>query len=387
MVVLKPERVEAIRARRHPWIYSAAVLEAGEEAQNGELVPVGGRRGEILGWGFYSSGSLIAVRMLSFGGGPPEADWLERRLAAALELRRGLDIQASGYRLVNAEGDRLPGLIVDVYDRTVVVRPLIRGAEKLLDRLLSALLDLLPGCAVYLKREERASRIEGLTVKNGYLAGSGGGREVVAEQGTRLVVDIERGQKTGFYLDQRDNRLLVRRLAAGRSLLDLFAYTGAFSLQAAAGRADRVVAVESSRPAGDVFRESLALNPLLPPERLSWIEGDVFAFLERCDRFELIVVDPPPFARRKSELPGALRGYTRLNRLAMDRVESGGLLLSFCCSGAVSRSDFLTVLREASRQADREVQLLKELHASPDHPVAAVHPEGEYLRGWLLRLS
>lgn len=386
MVVLKPERSTVIRTRRHPWIYSGAILNAGEEAIRGDLVPVVESGGEVLGWGFYSPKSLIALRVLRFGSEKPEEHWLEHRLQSALDLRRSLAIDSNAYRLVNAEGDGLPGLIVDVYNRTVVVRPLIRSIVVMLDRIVAALRVMLPERAVYLKRDERSSRLEGLDLNNGYLVGGGKGTEVIDEGQVPLLVDIEGGQKTGYYLDQRDNRKLVRGQASGHSVLNLFAYTGAFSLQAMAGDAAEVVSVESSKRAGEIFRESLKLNPRSSFQRFTWIEGDVFAYLRSCGQFDLIVADPPPFARRKSEIPGALRGYTQLNQLAMTRTVAGGKLMSFSCSGAVSRENFLNALREASRRADREVQLLQELHASPDHPVLLGHPEGEYLKGWLLRV-
>jgi len=386
MVVLKPERSDVIRTRRHPWIYSGAVLSASEEAIRGDLVPVAESGGKVLGWGFYSPKSLIALRVLCFGSKEPEAHWLEHRLQAALGLRRSLAIDSNAYRLVNAEGDGLPGLIIDVYNRTLVVRPLIRSTVVMLDRILSALQALIPERAIYLKRDERSSRLEGLDLKNGYLAGGGEGTEIIEEGEVQLLVDIEGGQKTGYYLDQRDNRKLARDQASGHSVLNLFAYTGAFSLQAAAGDASEVISVESSKRAGEIFRQSLGLNPRLSSERLTWIEGDAFVYLQSCGQFDLIVADPPPFARRKSEVPGALRGYTQLNQLAMTRTLHGGKLMSFTCSGAVSREDFLNVLREASRRAGRDVQLLQELHAAPDHPVLLGHPEGEYLKGWLLRV-
>jgi 23S rRNA (cytosine1962-C5)-methyltransferase len=290
---------------------------------------------------------------------------------------------------VNAEGDWLPGLVVDVYRSTTVVRPLVRGLELAMERIVGELSALFPGNAVYLKRDEKAARLEGLQLPGGYLRGSGDGRQRIREGSLELEVDIERGQKTGFYLDQRDSRLLARRLSGGRRILNLFAYTGAFALQAAAGGAVEAVSVESSPAALQTARRSAALNPGLPAERLAWVEGDVFRYLEGgtgAESFDLVIVDPPPFARRRSEVPGALRGYAQLNRLALSRTAPEGLVLSFSCSSAVSPPLFTEALREAARQAGRRVQLLQPLAASADHPVALDHPEGEYLKGWLLRV-
>jgi len=394
MIALKNGRAEALAARRHPWIYSGAVQSAEGTDPGGGLVPVADSAGRVLAWGYYSPGSLIAVRVASWGPEAPPEDWLERRLEAAAALRRGLSLDSDAFRLVNAEGDFLPGLVVDVYRRTTVVRPLARGLEPAMPRLAAHLAGLFPDNAVYLKRDEKAARLEGLRLASGFLRGGGELRQRIREGELELEVDIERGQKTGFYLDQRDSRLLVRRLAAGRRVLNLFAYTGAFALQAAAGGALEAVSVESSHGALELGRACAALNPQIPAERLSWVEEDVFAFLARppegrpADRlFDLAVVDPPPFARRRSDLAGALKAYTECNRLALNRLAPGGLLLSFSCSSAVSAPQFLDLLREASRQAGRAVQLLQPLSASADHPVAMEHPEGEYLKGWLLRCS
>lgn len=389
MVRLRPGKGEIIRGRRHPWVYSGAVAEASEEARAGELVALQDAAGEVLAWGFYSRHSLIAMRLVGFGAEPPPAGWLGERLAAAARLRRSLGLDTDAYRLVNAEGDGLPGLVVDVYGRTVVLRPLVRGMERLLPQLREAVSALLPGCALFLKRDERAARVEELAVPSGYLEGSGDGRETIREGALRFVVDFQRGQKTGFYLDQRDNRLLAGRLARGRRVLNLFGYTGAFALHALAGGAVEAVSVESSAGALAAARQSAALNPTLDAGRLSWVEGDAFAYLEEeraRGSFDLVVLDPPPFARRRSEAAGALRGYGRLNRRAMELIAPEGLLFTFSCSGAVGREDFTGVIAEAARLAGREVQLLQPLPAASDHPVAALHPEGEYLKGWLLRV-
>jgi 23S rRNA (cytosine1962-C5)-methyltransferase len=388
MIVLKQGRAEALAARRHPWVYSGAVLRAEGMDPGAGLAPVADDTGRVVAWGWYSPGSLIAVRVVSWQQDPPPGDWLERRLEQAAALRRGLNLDSDAFRLVNAEGDYLPGLVVDVYRRTTVVRPLVRGLEAAMERITAELGVLFPENAVYLKRDEKAARLEGLTLPTGYLRGSGDGRQRIREGELELEVDIERGQKTGFYLDQRDSRFLVRRLAEGRRVLNLFAYTGAFALQAAAGGALEAVSVESSKAALELGRSCAALNPSLEAGRLAWIESDAFRYLaeESAGRmFDLMVVDPPPFARRRSDLAGALKAYTELNRLALARLAPGGLLLSFSCSSAVSGLQFTEMLREAARQAGRPVQLLQPLAASADHPVALEHPEGEYLKGWLLR--
>jgi len=389
MVRLQPGKGEIIRGRRHPWVYSGAVAGTSEEARAGHLVGLQDDSGEILGWGFYSPRSLIAMRLGSRGAEPPSPGWRGRRLQAAARLRRQLAPDSDAWRLVNAEADGLPGLVVDVYHRTVVLRPLIRGMERLLPELQEGLRALCPESALFLKRDERAARVEQLSASTGYLEGAGEGRETIREGTLRFAVDLQGGQKTGFYLDQRDNRLLAGRLAAGRRVLNLFAYTGAFALHAVAGGATEAVSVESSAGALALARESVALNPGLEAGRLSWLQADAFAYLEHDQHggaFDMVVLDPPPFARRRSEVAGALRCYGRLNRRAMELIAPEGLLLSLSCSGAVSREDCSGLSGEAARLAGRRVQRLQALQAAPDHPVAAEHPEGEYLKGWLLRV-
>jgi 23S rRNA (cytosine1962-C5)-methyltransferase len=388
MIFLKSGRAEALAARRHPWVYSGAVERVEGQDSGAGLVPVADSSGGVVAWGWHSPASLIAVRGVTWGAEPPPEDWLERRLEQAAALRRGLRLDSDAFRLVNAEGDFLPGLVVDVYRRTTVVRPLVRGAEAAMERITAKLGTLFPENDIYLKRDEKAARLEKLTLPTGYLRGNGNGRQRIREGELELEVDIERGQKTGFYLDQRDSRLLARRLAAGRRVLNLFAYTGAFALQAVAGGAAEAVSVESSRTALELGRACAALNPRLDAGRLSWVEADAFRYLAERPAggsFDLLVVDPPPFARRRSDLGGALKAYTELNRLALAGLAPGGLLLTFSCSSAVSAQQFGDALREASRQAGRPAQLLQALAASADHPVALDHPEGEYLKGWLLR--
>ena len=383
MVILKPGRDRGLAAM-HPWIYRGAVDEVRQGTELSQPLPVVSRDGGTLAWGFYSQSSQIAVRIICYGAQMPEEDWIERRLRAARELRDRLDIDSDAYRLVNAEGDRLPGLVVDIYRRTAVIRPLIRGMEGALERVVSVLNTLYPGSSFFLKRDERIARIEGLARPTGYLRGEGGGVEEIREHGLNYLVDFARGQKTGFYLDQRDNRRLMIPLSKGKRVLNLFAYTGSFSLAAASGGAAEVDAVESSPLALEYARRNCLLNPGLASCRFAWYQEDAFGFLERCGSYDLVVCDPPPFARNRSQLEGALRGYRQLNRLALSRLNPGGMLMSFSCSQAVTAERLREVMAEAAVQAGREVRVLKQLQAAPDHPYALQHPEGEYLKGWLL---
>jgi 23S rRNA (cytosine1962-C5)-methyltransferase len=384
VVVLRPGREGPARRRHHPWIYRQAVASTPQDAASGGLARIEASDGSVVGWGFPSPESLIAVRLVSFGSEEPAADWLEQRLCAAAAVRERLHIDSDALRLVNAEGDFLPGLVADRYADTIVISLHIRGMEAFATRVADCFAGMFPGVKVYLKRDEHHARVEGLSLPSGYLAGSGDGRAVITEGGVKMVVDFTRGQKTGFYLDQRANRTACASVAAGRSVLNLFAYTGAFSLRAAGAGAARVVSVESSKHALEQAEESVRLNPGLSPAMFDWIQADVFDHLAGGERYDLIVADPPPFARRRMEVEGALRGYLTLNQQAMRCLSPGGILLTFSCSGAVERLVFRQVLEEAALRSGRRVRLLTELHADVDHPIAAGHPEGEYLKGWLL---
>jgi 23S rRNA (cytosine1962-C5)-methyltransferase len=382
--VLKPGREAAPRRRRHPWIYRQAVAGIRGTPEPGDLLPVETSAGEAIGWGFSSPTSLIAVRMVSFEAERPSEDWLEQRIARAIAVRRSLSLDADAVRLVNAEGDFLPGLVVDRYAGAVVVSAHVRGAERLAGRAAASIVTEFPGVRVYFRRDEHYGRVEGLVEPSGWLAGAGATTEVVTEGSTRMLVDFERGQKTGYYLDQRANRSLCASLAAGRRVLNLFAYTGAFALRAARAGAATVVSVESSARALEVAAGSVGLNPEIDPSRLTWIKADVMEFLPGAGGFDLVVCDPPPFARRRREVEGAIRGYLALNQGALARLAPGGFLLTFSCSGAVDRSTFRQILEEAVLRCGRRARFVRELHADADHPVACGHPEGEYLKGWIL---
>jgi 23S rRNA (cytosine1962-C5)-methyltransferase len=384
VVVLRPGREGPARRRHHPWIYRQAIASGADADAAPGLARIDAADGSVVGWGFPSPDSLIAVRLVSFGPGQPAEDWIDRRIEAAIAFRGMLGIDADALRLVNAEGDFLPGLVADRYADTVVVSLHAKGMEPLLPRIATAFGRALPGTNVYLKRDEHHARIEGLATPSGYLAGSGDGRAVITESGVRIVVDFAHGQKTGFYLDQRANRSACAAIAGGRSVLNLFSYTGAFSLRAAAAGAARVVSVESSKRALEQAAESVELNPGIPADRLSWEQADVFDWLVRDDRFDVVIADPPPFARRRMEVEGALRGYLTLNQQALRCLTPGGILFTFSCSGAVDRQVFRQVIEEAALRSGRRVRMVRELHADADHPVAAGHPEGEYLKGWML---
>ncbi len=383
-IVLKPGRDSPARKRQHPWIYSQAVAEVKGDSSGEDLHLIVASDGSPVGWGFYSPASLIAVRMVSFTGEKPPQDWAAERTALAFQLRGALHLDTDAFRVANAEGDFLPGLIVDLYGDTAVITAHVQGMEAQADRISARLQGLVPEARVYFKKDEHYGRVEGLARASGYLAGTGDGSCVIREGAVRLTVDYQAGQKTGFYLDQRANRRLIARSSAGKNVLNLFSYTGAVALAAAAAGATRVISVESSRRAIELAQENARINPALQHSALEWVQADVFRFLESPGRHDVVVADPPPFARRRAELAGAVQGYLSLFKQCLRIISPSGLAFLFSCSGAVDRPTFRDIVVEAGRRAGRRVRLLKELHADLDHPVAASHPEGEYLKGWMV---
>jgi len=376
-----------VRHRRHPWVYSQAVERADEAADPGSLFAVRASDGSTIGFGHYSPGSLIAVRMVSFGQEPPAEDWLEQRIRAAWDLRGRLVPDSDAFRVVNAEGDFLPGLVVDLYAETAVICPHTRAMEMLATRARDFLCALRPGIRVFLRRDEHFARVERLTAASGYLLGEGDGTTVIHEGGVPLKVDFAHGQKTGFYLDQRANRSLIARWARDRVVLNLFSYSGAVAMRAAAAGARKVVSVDSSRTALELAASSAALSPGLPEGTLEWVQADVFGYLEAPAPCDLVVADPPPFARRRVERDGAIQGYLTLFSQCLRILPASGLAFLFSCSGAIDRPTFQHIVCEAAVRAGRDARMVQELHADADHPVSSSHPEGEYLKGWMVHVQ
>jgi 23S rRNA (cytosine1962-C5)-methyltransferase len=382
-VVLKPGREAPVARRRHPWIFSQAVAE--HPAETSGVLPVRSADGKVVGWGFYTPGSLIAVRMMSFSPEKPAEGWMTERIREAIELRHSFGLDTDALRLVNAEGDFFPGLIVDRYGDTAVVSAHVKGVEAELERIVACLEEKAGTPKVFLKRDEHVARVEKLAIPTGYLSGEGDGTRVIREGKVRFLVDFARGQKTGYYLDQRRNRSIIGESCVGKRVLNLFSYTGAVALQAAAGGAARVISVESSARAVEASRENARLNADLRSEVFEWAQGDAFAFLESdSGLYDVLIADPPPFARRRAELAGAIRGYIGLFHLCFKRLAPHGFAFLFSCSGAVDRETFLRLVTEAAIRCGRRARLLRELHADVDHPVAAGHVEGEYLKGWMV---
>lgn len=395
VVHLKAGRDGAVRDG-HPWVFSGAV----ERVEGDPAAPVARvltAAGEDLGLGFWSPRSQIRVRMIRDRMlGPGDAldeGFFARRLAEALELRRAVvPAETTGYRVLNAEGDGVPGWTVDRFGEVLVSQITVAGLEAVRAAAYAALAAALPGFAVVQNNDLPARRAEGLPhhggeviggVIGGMTAGDPPAEASFLEHGLTMTAEVTGGQKTGFYCDQRENRRLAERFAADREVLDLFAHAGAFGLYALRGGARRVVHVESSPRQIDRGRALLAANGF-DGSRAEWVRANVFADLrERSERYGLVICDPPPLVKKRADLEAAARAYKDLNRLALARVAPGGFLLTFSCSAAVDAKLFRQILFAAAVEAGARVSLLAPLAAAPDHPVSIAHREGEYLKGWL----
>lgn len=372
----------------HPWIFSGAIRDLAPDMEPGSVVRVYAADGGFLGVGYVNPRCAIAVRMLSRADEAVDAAFIGRRVAGALALRRCVvESDTTAYRVVNGEGDGLPGLLVDRYGGVLVVQCLTAGAERLKSWLVDALIEELAPESIVERSEGSVRRAEGLQPAAATLYGERPGEVEVLENGLAFGLVPGAGQKTGHFCDQRPNRALVRRLAAGRRVLDAFASTGGFGVHAAAGGAARVVVVESSARSLAAAERNWARNRL-DIERAEFAAEDVNDFLRRCEEsFDLLVLDPPALAKQRKDAARGARAYQDLQRRALRRTAPGGLMLTFTCSAHVDAELFAKIVRAAAAEARREVQLLGRLGAGPDHPVALGHPEGEYLRGLLLRVA
>jgi 23S rRNA (cytosine1962-C5)-methyltransferase len=382
-VVLKPGRDKSVR-RRHHWIFSGAIASL-PDFEDGDVLGVQSSGKDFLGYGYFNRRSSIIGRMLSFDATPPE-EAVEDGLRRAAALREPFfPGGAAAYRLVNAEGDGLPGLVVDRYADVLVLQVATLGMERLKPLVIDVLGRLVPARSVYEKSALPVRREEGLPDFEGLLRGEPPGEVRIQENGHPFRVDAVHSQKTGFFLDQREMRRLVGSLARSRRLLNCFAYTGAFSVYALRGGAERAVSVDTSAPALRLARENLVLNGF-PASDDDLIEADVFSFLRtvREGEFDFIILDPPALAKKKADVLRACRGYKDLNRVALSRLRPGGLLLTFSCSHFVDETLFRKVVYEAALEAGRRVRILQRHRQSFDHPLNVYHPETEYLKGFLL---
>lgn len=385
---LKPGKEYLVRAG-HPWIFSGALESLDPALEPGSIVDIVGGRGELLARGYANPKCAIAVRVLTRVDEAIDAAFLRRKVETALGMRRrcvGDDTDA--YRLLNGEGDGLPGFVVDVYADFAVLQALTAGADRLKPWLIEAMTEQLPLRGIYERSSGAVRREEGLAASDGVLWGEAPPDRIeIREHGRRQVVDVRGGQKTGFFLDQRPNRALVAHLAKSARVLNAFAYTGSFSVAAGAGGAAHVTSVESSARALDLARENWRLNQL-PEEKAEFVEADVFTFLRRTDAlYDLLILDPPALVKHRRDVTQGGRAYKDLNLQGMRRCAPGGLIATFTCSQHVDATLFRKIVHGAAIDAGREVRVLQALGPGPDHPTDLAHPEGEYLHGLLLRVD
>jgi 23S rRNA (cytosine1962-C5)-methyltransferase len=385
-VVLAPDRERSVR-RRHPWIWSGAIARTEGTTTAGDVVRVLSSAGDLLGFGHHAPGSKLVVRMLTFDKIEPDDAWLAERIAEAVDRRAGDPelVGTDALRLVNAEGDGLPGLIVDRYADAVVVKCTTAGMASRREAIVDALRGSTHAALGYERSDAAYARREGFAARAGVLWGDGPPSDLpFREGGMRLSVDVAHGQKTGFYLDQRDSRALTGRLAAGRRCLDLFSYSGGFATAAALGGASQVTLVDSSADALRRAESHLEANAPATPRALE--RADAFAWVRaNGDPYDLIVLDPPPLARARRDVPRASRAYKDALLFALRRAAPGAYLLAFSCSHHVGPDLFRKIAFGASLDADRPVRVLRTLSAPTDHPVSIDHPEGAYFTGLLLR--
>jgi len=384
---LKPGKEESLK-RFHPWVFSGAIARVEGEPEEGEIVDVYTSKKEFIACGHFQIGS-IAVRVLTFRQEEIGHDFWKRRLEVALDLRRSLNLvdnpENNTYRLVHGEGDNLPGLIIDVYGQTAVMQAHSAGMHVYRMEIAEALSEVMGDIVkhIYYKSETTLPYKADLGPENGFIKG-GSPENVALENGLKFHVDWLKGQKTGFFVDQRENRHLLERYSKGRNVLNMFCYTGGFSFYAMRGGANLVHSVDSSAKAIDLTNQNVELN-FPGDQRHQAFAEDAFKYLDRMgDQYDLIILDPPAFAKHRDALRNALRGYSKLNAKAFEKIKPGGILFTFSCSQVVDKKDFRNAVFTAAAQSGRSVRILHQLTQPGDHPVNIYHPEGEYLKGLVL---
>ena len=386
-VFLKKGKEDSL-LRFHPWIFSGAIQSADDGIHEGDIVKVFTVNGDFIAIGHYQLGS-IAVRVLTFEDSAIDLSFWKSRLLSAFMMRKSIGIADNPhndtYRLVHGEGDNLPGLIIDCYGKTAVMQAHSVGFHVCRNEIAQALVEVLEGRIdnVYYKSETTLPYKADLRKENGFIYG-GTDDNVARENGLSFHVDWLKGQKTGFFVDQRENRQLLESYAKDRSVLNMFCYTGGFSVYAMRGGAKLVHSVDSSAKAVDLTNRNITLN-FKDDVRHKAFCDDAFKFLDRHeDKYDLIILDPPAFAKHRSALRNALKGYTRLNVKGLEKIKSGGILFTFSCSQVVTKDQFRQAVFTAAAQSKRKVRILHQLHQPSDHPINIYHPEGEYLKGLVL---
>lgn len=399
-VIIDPQRQRAIE-RRHPWVFSGAIMNVEGSPADGDLVTLRTESGEFLARGYWNSQSDIRIRLLSWTESEiiDEAFWrqrLERAISARhVENRIYQHGTINAYRLINAENDGVPGLVVDRYGDWLVLQALTRGIDARKNMLADLLAEILNPAGIYERSDVDVRQKEGLSPSTGLLKGKEPPELIeIDENGRRFLVDVRYGHKTGFYLDQRENRAIIGdwfrwdEHSAERVVLNAFAYTGGFAVYALGGLAKRVVNIDSSGAALSLARRNIALNGFATADE-DFVEGDVFQVLRYYrdvgQQFDMIILDPPKFAQSPRQVEGAARGYKDINLLAFRLLKPGGILVTFSCSGAITSDLFQKIVFGALIDAGREAQIIRHLEQAPDHPVALTFPEGSYLKGLLCR--
>ncbi len=390
-VFLKPKKEESLE-RFHPWIFSGAIAKIEGTPQEGEVVEVYTSTNQFIAIGHYQIGS-ITIRVLSFTPTEIDSEFWKNRIQQAYNMREAIGLahttNNNSFRLIHGEGDQLPGLIIDVYNHTAVIQAHSIGMHVSRQIIAKATLEVMNPFVkhIYYKSETTLPNKTDLSETTGFLTEST--TDFVAiENGLKFNVDYLKGQKTGFFIDQRENRALLERYAKNRNVLNMFCYTGGFSFYAMRGGANLVHSLDSSAKAIELTNQNINLNFPNDNRHESFAE-DGFKFLDNIpqDKYDLIVLDPPAFAKHKRSLRNALQGYRRLNAKAIEKMKPGGILFTFSCSQVVSKNDFRTTLFSAAAMAKREVRILHQLNQAPDHPINIFHPEGEYLKGLVLYIE
>lgn len=387
-IILKPKKEESM-LRFHPWVFSGAIKSMDRQPAEGEIVEIYSSANEYLGTGHFQSGT-IAIRVFSFKKVDPDTSFWQDKLQTAYDVRKSIDIaenpNTNTYRLVHGEGDALPGLIIDIYDHTAVLQAHSIGMHLIHEQLAQALKNVMGNNInnIYYKSEATLPPFEEIDVHDGYLLGSDDGKYLAKENGLLFHADWIKGQKTGFFVDQRENRALLEHYSKGRSVLNMFCYTGGFSFYALRGGAKLVHSVDSSAKAIELTKQNVELN--FPGDtRHEAFAEDAFKYLEESDnQYDLIILDPPAFAKHRDAIRHALQGYKRLNAKAFEKIKPGGILFTFSCSQAVNKEQFRLAVFSAAAMSKRNVRILHQLTQPADHPINIYHPEGEYLKGLVL---
>ncbi len=386
-VILKRGKEESL-LRRHPWIFSGAIQRTTGKPEEGELVTVYTNDNKFIARGHIQVGS-IAVRVLTFADEKIDHEFWKRRIATAYHMRQSIGIASrednDTFRLIHGEGDNLPGLVIDIYGDTAVMQAHSVGMHVCREEIATALQEVLGEKVknIYYKSDTTLPYKADLNQENGYIVGKSS-TNVATEYGLKFHIDWLRGQKTGFFIDQRENRALLEKYSKGRKLLNMFCYTGGFSIYALRGGAELVHSVDSSAKAIDLTNANVELNFPGDKRHAAYAE-DAFDYLEEMgDNYDLIILDPPAFAKHRDSLRNALIGYRRLNAKAIEKIKPGGIIFTFSCSQAVSKENFRTAVFTAAAMAKRNVRILHQMTQPADHPVNIYHPEGEYLKGLVI---